>query len=76
MGTGRKTPKETWRLKEKHNPMPLILQTLPIIQLELRGLNFFGTTFKANESQHITVEDCNFMYPSYSKRMLGRFVFD
>ncbi len=39
--------------------------------IELRGLNFFGTTFKANESKHITVEDCNFMYPSYSKRMLG-----
>lgn len=39
--------------------------------VSLQGLDFFGTTFKANESNHITVEDCNFMYPSYSKRMLG-----
>ena len=39
--------------------------------VKLEGLNFFGTTFKANESHHMTVEDCNFMYPSYSKRMLG-----
>ena len=39
--------------------------------IKLEGLNFFGTTFKANESHHITVENCDFMFPSYSKRMLG-----
>ncbi len=38
--------------------------------LTIKGLNFFGTTFQFIDSLHITVEDCNLLYPSYSKRML------
>lgn len=43
----------------------------------LKGLDFFGTTvsFKGvgrdGDCSHITIEDCNFRYPSYNKRMLG-----
>ncbi|MBI1368464.1 MAG: hypothetical protein GC162_07395 [Planctomycetes bacterium] len=44
----------------------------------LKGLNFFGTTISFrgtgednDNCTHITVEDCDFLYPSYSKRMLG-----
>jgi len=37
----------------------------------LSGLNFFATTFKFSSSTYITVKNCNFLYPSYSKRMLG-----
>ncbi|GAG41146.1 unnamed protein product, partial [marine sediment metagenome] len=35
------------------------------------GLDFFATTFKFSESSQITVENCDLLYPSYSKRMLG-----
>lgn len=38
--------------------------------IKIDGLNFFGTTFKTYESDHITVENCHLQYPSYSKRML------
>jgi len=38
--------------------------------IELRGLDFFGTTFKFVGCDHVTIEDCNLVYPSYSKRML------
>jgi len=37
----------------------------------LKGLNFFGTTFRFKYCSHVTVEDCTFLYPSYSKRMMG-----
>ncbi len=36
----------------------------------LKALNFFGTTFQFIDCANIMVEDCNFSYPSYSKRML------
>ncbi len=36
----------------------------------IKGLEFFGTTFRAEDCDHIKVEDCHFLYPSYSKRML------
>lgn len=38
--------------------------------ITIKGLHFFGATFRSSESTHITVEDCNFLYPSYSNRML------
>ena len=38
--------------------------------IKIDGFSFFGTTFKSYESNHITVENCNLEYPSYSKRML------
>lgn len=39
--------------------------------IKLVGLNFFGTTFRFQTAPHTTVEDCNLLYPSCSKRMLG-----
>jgi hypothetical protein len=35
------------------------------------GLNFFGTTIYDNRGDYIVIKDCNFQYPSCSKRMLG-----
>ena len=37
----------------------------------IEGLTFFGTTFKADRSDYITIYNCNFYYPSHSRRMLG-----
>jgi hypothetical protein len=39
--------------------------------LTLRGLQFFGTTIKCIRNRHITIEDNEFIFPSYSKRVLG-----
>ena len=39
--------------------------------IKIQGINFFGTTFNTYESNNITIENCNFKYPSYSKRMLN-----
>lgn len=39
--------------------------------LTLEGFDFFGTTFKFYESTNITVDNCELLYPSCSKRMLG-----
>jgi hypothetical protein len=36
----------------------------------LIDLDFFGTTFRFDGCTHVTIENCNFMYPSYSQRML------
>lgn len=36
----------------------------------LKGVNFFGTTVKFEEIKFSKIEDCNFMYASYSKRIL------
>ncbi|MCK5175252.1 MAG: right-handed parallel beta-helix repeat-containing protein [Planctomycetes bacterium] len=38
--------------------------------VKIVGMNFFGTTVKFIDCSHVTVEDCSFLYPSYSKRML------
>ncbi|VGO16316.1 hypothetical protein PDESU_04907 [Pontiella desulfatans] len=35
------------------------------------GFDFFGTTFSFVNSEGITVKNCNFRYPSFSKRVLG-----
>ncbi|MFI3320229.1 MAG: right-handed parallel beta-helix repeat-containing protein [Rikenellaceae bacterium] len=39
--------------------------------IAIRGIEFFGTTIYFNNSYAITIEDCNFKYPSYSRRMVG-----
>ncbi len=39
--------------------------------ITFKNLNFFATTIKSTSSNHITVNNCLFSYPSCSKRMLG-----
>ena len=39
--------------------------------IQLRDLHFFGTTFRFKNCTNVTIENCSFMYPSYSRRMLG-----
>ena len=39
--------------------------------IEIRDLEFFGTTFKFNNSDNSIVDHCNLVYPSCYKRMLG-----
>tara|TARA_Y100001960_G_scaffold328779_1_gene418428 strand:+ start:143 stop:2161 length:2019 start_codon:yes stop_codon:yes gene_type:complete len=39
--------------------------------VELKNLEFFGTTFKFNNSDYSIVDHCNLFYPSCYKRMLG-----
>ena len=39
--------------------------------IELKNLEFFGTTFKFNNSDYSVVDHCNLFYPSCYKRMLG-----
>ena len=39
--------------------------------IEIRNLEFFGTTFKFDNSDYSIVDHCNLVYPSCYKRMLG-----
>ena len=39
--------------------------------IELKGLHFFATTVKMKNADYSKVENCNFLYPSCYKRMLG-----
>ena len=39
--------------------------------IQLKGINFFATTFNVSDSQYVKIEDADLLYPSYSKRMLG-----
>jgi len=39
--------------------------------IQFRDIDFFGVTFNIEDSESILIEDCNFTYPSYSRRMLG-----
>lgn len=39
--------------------------------IQIKGIEFFGTTVCFLKCENVTVEDCDFLYPSYSKRMLG-----
>jgi hypothetical protein len=39
--------------------------------IKIEGLTFFATTFKADSSSYLNISNCNFYYPSYSRRMLG-----
>lgn len=47
------------------------LEVLDSSHLVIKGVQFFGTTFRFEDCHHVTVEDCHLLYPSYSKRMLG-----
>ena len=60
---------DSFDIKGKVQTYALTLRNSSFVKVQ--GLEFFGTTFKTQESKNITVEDCNFQYPSYSKRMLG-----
>ena len=37
----------------------------------LENLNFFGTTFKANNADNLLVSNCNFLYPSCYAHMVN-----
>ncbi|MBT3227649.1 MAG: T9SS type A sorting domain-containing protein [Candidatus Marinimicrobia bacterium] len=39
--------------------------------ITIRGINFFGCTVNSPNGHHVTVEDCNFSYPTWYRRMLG-----
>jgi gliding motility-associated-like protein len=39
--------------------------------LKINGLTFFATTIHARGSNNLEFSECNFYYPSHSKRMLG-----
>ncbi len=39
--------------------------------LTIKNINFFATTINVINSDNIKIENCNFYYPSASKRMLG-----
>ena len=39
--------------------------------LKINGLTFFATTIHAGGSNNLEISECNFYYPSHSKRMLG-----
>ena len=39
--------------------------------IEIRGIDFFATTFYFKNCNHMTVEDCDLRFPSASKRVLG-----
>ncbi len=40
-------------------------------ELTVEGIDFFACTFRVQGSSQIAVEDCDVLFPSYSKRMLG-----
>lgn len=39
--------------------------------LSFEGIQFFATTFQFLDCHNLCVENCNFLYPSYSRRALG-----
>ncbi len=41
------------------------------MHVELRGINFYGTTFSMDNCVDMLVEDCDFDFPHTSRRMLG-----
>ena len=38
--------------------------------LAFKGLDFFAATFRLENCRNTAIEDCDFLYPSYSKRMV------
>lgn len=38
--------------------------------IRIKGIDFFSATMQLVDCQNVTVEDCNFLYPSYSRRMV------
>lgn len=39
--------------------------------LTFRGIEFYGLTFNLTGSEALTIDSCDFVYPVYSRRMLG-----
>jgi hypothetical protein len=39
----------------------------------VRGLRFFGSTFRLENCRSVRVEDCDLLYPSYNRIVLGEF---
>jgi len=39
--------------------------------IQVKGLNFFATTFRMDNCDDMTVEDCDLNYPCFNKRTLG-----
>ncbi len=39
--------------------------------ITFKGINFFATTIDVQNSDNLSIEECNFYFPSASKRMLG-----
>mgnify|MGYP001161664833 FL=1 len=39
--------------------------------IRIKNINFFGTTISSKESTHLSIENCEFKYPSFNKRMIG-----
>ena len=39
--------------------------------ITFKGINFFATTIDIQNSDNLSIEECNFYFPSASKRMLG-----
>lgn len=44
--------------------------------LTIDGLDFFATSFRLHQSKHVTIQNCNFLYPSFSKRSAGKYGVD
>jgi hypothetical protein len=42
--------------------------------IKIEGLTFFATTLKADNSSYLNISNCNFYYPSHSRRMLKEMV--
>ncbi|MBC8375947.1 MAG: hypothetical protein H8E26_07855 [FCB group bacterium] len=39
--------------------------------ITIKGIDFYGTTLKFTNCTNIQLEDCDFLYPSYTRRLLG-----
>jgi hypothetical protein len=44
--------------------------------VDIRGINFFGCTINFTNGLHMTLEDCNFSYPTWFRRMLGEHTYN
>lgn len=44
--------------------------------ITIKGMDFYGTTLKFDNCSNIQLEDCDFMYPSYTRRLLGDEIHD
>jgi len=74
------TSKELWLMTDGQNPNNLNIRgkvssySVTIknsSNINIQGIYFFSSTFKALASNNLLIEDCHFSYPSTSKRMIG-----
>ena len=72
--------KELWLKTDGRNPNDMIikgkvssygLNITNSSNITIKGLFFFSSTFSADSSDSVNIEDCTFSFPSTSKRMLG-----